>query len=186
VTLWQWFGVSPISDSAGKSGGYCSKHSKKAASSEKTHLPLLFYLPRPEGGNYMRILMIGLFLCLCTPLALAQASEVNTALERGYEAFQLGRYQQAAFEYQAALAWPGPHAARAHFNRGVCLFRMGKTQAAIEEYQQALDLRAGRDAAAAYALGVAWQATGDHAKALSAFRQALSAAAGNHVKAQFG
>jgi hypothetical protein len=59
-----------------------------------------------------------LFLVL-TLSGQAQTDELAQAFERGAAAFQRGQYEQALFEYRAALQWPGDHQARAHFNIGV-------------------------------------------------------------------
>src|SRR5436190_22485871 len=90
-------------------------------------------------------------------LAATGGDEVNDALERGTQAFHRGAYERAIFEYRSALAWPGQHEARAHFNVAVCQHRLGRFREAVGEYHTAIQQRDGKYPAASYALGVALQ-----------------------------
>ena len=125
-----------------------------------------------------------LFLVL-TLSGQAQTDELAQAFERGAAAFQRGQYEQALFEYRAALQWPGDHQARAHFNIGVCQHKLGRKQEAGASYRRALDARNGAYASAAYALGITLQDQRQFREARAAFAQAVKASGGKHAEALF-
>lgn len=66
----------------------------------------------------------------------ASAGETAEAhVGRGYELVKDDRYQEAAKEFQAALALQ-PGLIRARYQLAVCLFALGKTQEAREEFDR--------------------------------------------------
>jgi tetratricopeptide (TPR) repeat protein len=128
-------------------------------------------------------------VCAITVLAVlgvnTRADEINDALARGHEAFQRGQFEQASFEYSAALQWPGAHQAQAHFNIGVCQHRRGRLQAAAVQYRAALKLRNNQYPAASYALGLVLRDTREEHAAREAFAQAVTTSGGKHAPALF-
>jgi tetratricopeptide (TPR) repeat protein len=126
-----------------------------------------------------------LFLLVSTVTAAAQSTDVLEAINRGTGQFNLGRYELAMFEYRAALQWPSPEAARAHFNIGVCQYKLGRVREAISEYRRAIELREGRYPSASHALGIALRSRRQFADARAAFAQAVEASDGKHADALF-
>jgi tetratricopeptide (TPR) repeat protein len=76
---------------------------------------------------------------------------VAAHLGRGYELLEDYRYQEAAKEFQAALALQPGHV-RARYQFGVCCFALGKTQESREEFNR-LQKEIGAEPTLLYYLG---------------------------------
>ncbi len=108
------------------------------------------------------------------------------AVERGNQAFALGHYELAIFEYQGALSVSyGVQAAQAQFNIGVCQHRLGRLTEAIASYRAAIKTGNGNYPKASFALGLACRESGQWAEAKAAFHQAALISGKQQVEALF-
>ncbi len=107
-------------------------------------------------------------------LALGPLQRNHPAVERGLQAYQEGRFEDALREFEGAKK-ELPSSAAVEFNRGNALYKLGRREEAKEAYRRVMEAES-RELKEKdyYNLGNTWAQLGNGTEAVSAYRKALT------------
>ena len=107
-------------------------------------------------------------------VALGPLQRNHPAVERGQQAYQEGRFEDALREFEAAKK-ELPASAAVEFNRGNALYKLGRRDEAKEAYRRVAEAES-KDLQEKdyYNLGNTWAQLGNGSEAVSAYRKALT------------